>query len=37
MLYNFHYDLTNFGLRIALSNARFGVAYRLGGFTQAKR
>lgn len=33
----FRYDLRNFGLRVALSNARFNVAYRLGGFTQASR
>jgi hypothetical protein len=31
------YDIRRFGLRVALSNARFNLAYRLGGFTQAKR
>lgn len=33
----FRYDIRNFGLRVALSNVRFNLAYRLGGFTSASR
>lgn len=31
------YSLRKFGLRVALKNARFTAAYRLGGFTHAVR
>jgi len=30
-------EARSFGLGIALSNARFNLAYRLGGFTRASR
>ncbi len=33
----FIHDVRHYGLRVALANVRFNLAYRLGGFTSARR